>query len=135
MNIVIDTNIFISALIKNNKTRELIFNSKYNLLFPEFEEIFNHKKEILKKSKLTNYELNILLLSLLKKVKIIRAKRITEYNEQAKKIMGKIDFNDVIFIATALAFDCPIWSDDKHFQKQNKVKVLTTNDIINLNNQ
>ncbi|MBT4136203.1 PIN domain-containing protein [archaeon] len=133
MDIVIDTNIFISALIRDNLTRELIFNFKYNLLFPEFEfeEIFNHKKEILRKSKLTDYEFNILLLRLLKKVKIIRTKRIIENREEAKKIIEKIDPNDVIFIATALTFNCPIWSDDKHFQKQNKVKVLTTKDIIN----
>ena len=52
MNIVIDTNIFISALIKDGLTRKLIVESEHNLLFPEFEldEIKNHKSYIIKKS-------------------------------------------------------------------------------------
>lgn len=54
MNIVIDTNIFISALIRDSATRLLIITSRDNLLFPEFEftEIKNHKEEILKKIKI-----------------------------------------------------------------------------------
>ena len=46
MNIVIDTNIFISALIKDGMTRNLIISSKDSLLIPEFEfdEIEKHKK-------------------------------------------------------------------------------------------
>ncbi|MBI2004103.1 hypothetical protein HYS72_01430 [Candidatus Pacearchaeota archaeon] len=48
--IVIDTNIFISSLIKEGLTREIITNSKINFLFPEFEleEIYSHKEEIIK---------------------------------------------------------------------------------------
>jgi predicted nucleic acid-binding protein len=37
MKIVIDTNIFISALIRKGKTREIFVNSKNLFLFPEFE--------------------------------------------------------------------------------------------------
>ena len=39
------------AIIKEGLTREIITNSKINFLFPEFEleEIYNHKKEIIKK--------------------------------------------------------------------------------------
>ena len=40
--------------------------------------------------------------------------------------MEKIDKEDVIFIATALAYNATIWSDDTDFQKQNKIKILTT---------
>ena len=43
--------------------------------------------------------------------------------------MGHIDKDDVIFIATALAFNCPIWSEDKHFQKQNIVKIFKTSKV------
>ncbi len=46
------------------------------------------------------------------------------------KIIGKIDKDDILFVATALAFNCPIWSDDKHFQKQKNVTVFTTKDIF-----
>jgi len=132
MNIVIDTNIFISALIKDSKTREIIFKTNLNLLFPEFEfqEIFNHTDEILKKSKLKESELHSVLLGLLRKVKIIRVDKIIKYKKEADKIIGNIDKDDVIFIATALAFNCPIWTDDNHFQKQNRIKIIKTNEMI-----
>ena len=132
MNIVIDTNVFISALIKNSITRELIINSKNNLLFPELEleEIEKHKKEILKKSGLSEGEFYILLLNLLKHVIIIKTKDIINYRKRSFNIIGKIDKDDIIFFATSLAFKCPIWSEDKDLKKQNKVKILNTRDII-----
>lgn len=133
MNLVIDTNIFISALIKDSKTREIIFNTNFNLLFPEFEfqEIFNHMEEILKKSKLKEFELHTILLGLLKKVRIIKTDKIIKYKKEASKIIGYIDKDDIIFIATALAFNCPVWTDDKHFQKQNRIKIIKTEEMIN----
>jgi len=134
MNIVIDTNIFISSLIKKGITRYIITNFNYNFLFPEFEliEIQNHKNEIIKKSKLSGKQFNILLLRLLKYVRIIPKDIITPIRQTAENIMGHIDKDDVLFIATALTFNCPIWSDDKHFLMQNEINILTTKDIIHL---
>ncbi len=134
MNIVVDTNIFLAALIKEGLVRDLIINSKNNLLFPEFEfeEIRNHKLEIIQKSQQSEKELNILILRLLKYVKIIPADIVSPYRSEACEIMGQIDQDDVPFIATALAFNASIWSDDKHFKKQDRVNILTTKDIINL---
>ena len=134
MNMVVDTNIFMSALIKESITREIIINSGCTFLFPEFEfeELMNHKKEILKKSKLSDFDFNILLLNLLKRVKVIGAKRIVHNKKKAFDIIGKIDEDDVQFIATALTFNCPIWSQDKHFKKQNKIKVFNTSEMIGI---
>ncbi len=134
MNIVIDTNIFISALIRDGITRDIITNMPYNLIFPEFElyEIKKHKDEIFAKSNLSEKEFNILLLRLLNYVKIAPSDIIAKYQTPAFNIMENIDKDDVLFIATALAFNCSIWSDDKHFKHQNVVKVLTTKEIINL---
>ena len=134
MNIVIDTNIFISALIKDGMTRNLIISSKDSLLIPEFEfdEIEKHKKEILEKSKLSESELNNLFSNLLKYVAVIETEKIIGYRGEAFEIIGKIDKDDVIFIATALAFNAAIWSEDSDFQKQNKIKILTTKDMIKI---
>ena len=131
MNIVVDTNIFISALINEGITRSVILTSGFNFLFPEFEfeEIFNHKLEILDKSGLNEEEFNVLLLGLLRKVKIIRTEKVVGYHSKAKKIIGHIDKDDVMFIATALAFGCGIWSDDKHFKMQKKVGVYTAKEM------
>jgi predicted nucleic acid-binding protein len=46
MNIILDSNIFIAALLKDGKIRELIVNSPYILLLPEliYEQITEHKE-------------------------------------------------------------------------------------------
>ncbi|PIN95239.1 hypothetical protein COU53_00365 [Candidatus Pacearchaeota archaeon CG10_big_fil_rev_8_21_14_0_10_30_48] len=135
MNIVTDTNILISALIKNGITRDFIVKSKNNFIIPEFEvyEIYEHKNEIIKKSKLSEREFDTIFLRLLRNIKIIPTDLIIDKKEEAERIIGHIDKDDVQFIATALTFNCSIWSDDKHFKKQNKVRILTTKKIINLN--
>ena len=110
MNIVIDTNILISALIKQGMTRELIVNSQFNLLIPEFEltEIYKHKQLILDKSEISEKEFTSLLNYLLNYFKIIRTDETVHYRIQAKRIMEHIDPDDIIFIATALACDAAI---------------------------
>ena len=45
--------------------------------------------------------------------------------------MRDIDEKDVQFIALALSIkNDGIWTNDKHFKKQNAIKILTTHDII-----
>lgn len=131
--LVIDTNILISALIKNGPIRKIIVNSKQNLLLPEFEleEVKSHRKEIMQKAGLSEKELDILLLRLLNYIKIIPTNIILPFKEKALEIIGKIDRDDMQFIATALAFNCPIWSEDKHFKNQNAIKIISTKEMLN----
>lgn len=135
MNIlVIDTNILISALIKEGLTREILTNLRINFICPEnaLKSIYSYKEEIIEKSKLDEKTFNIILLRLLKHVNLIPLDIINGFKEEADKIIGKIDKEDTIFIATALAFNCPIWSNDNHFQKQKIIKIFKTKDILNL---
>ena len=53
--------------------------------------------------------------------------------DEALVIMGEIDEKDTQFIALALAINNDgIWSNDRHFDKQEKIKIYRTIDIINL---
>lgn len=61
---------------------------------------------------------------------LIRDSSIESYIAEAKEIMDKIDANDTPFIAAALSKNCGIWSDDAHFQKQNKVKAWKTEELL-----
>ncbi|MEK6830866.1 MAG: PIN domain-containing protein [Nanoarchaeota archaeon] len=126
MNIVINTNRFISALMKEGTTREIILNTNDYLLLPEFEfqEISKYKKEILEKSGLSEIEFNILLVNLLTKVKIIKTD-IMPFKEMTDKIMKVIDEDDIIFIAAALVFNCSIWFHDEYFKRQDRIRILT----------
>jgi predicted nucleic acid-binding protein len=134
MNIVIDTNIFISALIKDGLTRDIIINSPFKLFIPEQEiiELKRYEELIINKSGITKKNLIGLIKKLLNYITIIRNDNLIMYKCEAEKIIGKIDEDDVPFIAAALSLKCPIWSEDKHFQKQKEIKVLTTKDILKL---
>lgn len=132
MKVVIDTNIFISALInKESLIREIIINSDFDFLFPEFEfqEIYKYKDEILRKSKLSEIEFIKATSTLLNHVRIINYEEIYDYYSEAFQIMHEIDSDDIIFIATALTFNAVIWSEDSHFKMQNRIRTLTTQEI------
>jgi len=134
MKFVIDTNIFLSALIKDGLTREIITNSPFNLFIPEQEliEIKRYEELIINKSSLNKEDLRDLIRKLLKYITILRNEKISKYKCKADEIMREIDNDDVPFIAAALSLNCPIWSEDKHFKKQKIIKVSTTKEILRL---
>lgn len=133
MKLVIDANIFISALMKKDGTaREIIVNSGDIIFLPEYEfqEIYKYKDDIIKKTGYSEKEFIRLTTLLLKNMRIVSYEEIWDVYDEACRIMEKIDAGDIIYIATALAFDAFIWSDDKHFKKQSRIKVLTTEEMI-----
>lgn len=136
MKIIIDTNILMSALIKDSLTREIILKSDFDFYYPElsFGELKKYKDLILMKSNMNEADYRNLLTKLFNKIKIVREDKITNNLEEAKNIMLKIDPNDVVFIAVSLAVkDSIIWSDDRHFQKQSEIKIITTKEMIQEN--
>lgn len=53
--------------------------------------------------------------------------------EHAKEIMGHVDIEDVVFIALALSVENDgIWTDDADFEKQTKIKIWKTGDILSI---
>ena len=66
-------------------------------------------------------------------INLVADNKIIDHLDEADEIMGNIDKDDVSFIALALAFDNDgIWTDDAHFEKQDKIKILKTRDILEL---
>ncbi len=135
MHIIIDSNVLFSALIKNSLTRKLILDYEGVFLFPSyiFDEFEEHKEELIKKTGMEEKEIQKLINLILKKVFIVPNEILDSYREEALKIMGKIDPDDTLFIACALAYENSIiWSDDKKLKKQTRVKVLNTSEIIKI---
>ena len=133
MNIVIDSNILFAALLKDSKVRNIILNYEGYFIFPAyiFEELTEHMEELIKKSKLTETEFNKLLHIILRKVIIVPKEMLKPYKEKAIEIIGKIDIDDAVFFACALAYENSIiWSDDKKLKNQDKIQVLNTKEII-----
>lgn len=134
--IVIDTNIIISALIKDSINRKIILNFKGKIYCPIiiFVEIFRYKDLIIQKSKLDASEVENLIHLLFNKIKFIDNQSLLKHKHLAKDICKDIDINDEMFFACAIHCDCPIWSNDKVLKIQNKIKILSTEEIMRLLN-
>ncbi len=133
MDIVVDTNIIISALLKDSKIREIIVSSKDKLLVPEitFQEIEDHRNELIEKSGLSDKDFSILILKLKEYLTIVPNAKLVVYWKEAESIIGNIDKDDILIISASLSNNCcPIWSNDKHFLKQIKIKIYTNEEMI-----
>ena len=135
MNRIIDSNVLFSALIKNSTTRKIILEYDGLFLFPSFvfEEMRKHISELLQKSAMSTEDFNRLLKLILTKVKVVPAEMLRPHRDKALQIVKEIDHDDMLFIACALAYpESVIWSNDKKLKKQDKIKVLNTAEVIEL---
>ena len=133
MKVILDVNVILSALIRDSTARKIILNSEFDFYFPEpsLHKIRKYKDYILEKSGLTEEEYDKLMATLFKYIKLVPTEEIEKNWDEAKKIMEHIDPEDVVFIAAALSIsDSLIWSDDRHFEKQNEVKAMKTKDML-----
>jgi predicted nucleic acid-binding protein len=137
MKIVVDANIFVSALLKDSLTRKLLkdpFFEFYTVDFvrSEFEEHFD---EFSKRSGLSMEELILLINGILRNVKVVGKLEFVNKLEMAKRLID--DFDDVPYLALALAMgnEAAIWSNDKDFRKQKLVNVYSTRDLVEIQKQ
>ncbi|MCZ7380579.1 MAG: PIN domain-containing protein [Candidatus Methanoperedens sp.] len=131
MKLVLDSNIIFSALIKKSTTRNIILSDVFELHAPEyiFSEITKHKELLLKKSKMNEGDFDALLLLLQKHIQLVQKEKYNEKMAPAEDILKDIDVTDSPFLALALALNCKIWSNDRHFKQQDKVGACTTKEL------
>jgi predicted nucleic acid-binding protein len=95
--------------------------------------IKKYQELVLSKAKLSEREYNHLFERLLSYVHPIQDEAIDSFMEQATTIMSDIDCKDVAFLAATLSIkNAVLWSDDRHFDKQNRIKVLKTKEMVRL---
>ena len=133
MKIVADSNRVIASLLKSSTTREILFNRNFDFVAPEFikEEIYKYKLEFVKKAKITAEEFDVLLSLFFERIKLIPK---NEYRKYIDVLKNKIsDAKDIPYIACCLATKAEgIWSHDPHFLEQDKVKVFTNKDLLDM---
>src|SRR3989338_6093813 len=136
MDLVIDANIVFSALISSEgKTSELLFSDNLKLHAPEFlfEEIFKYKEEIIKKSKLSENDFNTSLTLISSRIKTKTFQEFKSNIKKAKEISP--DPKDIEYLAIAIKLNCPLWSNDKALKKQKAVKIISTSELLEINEQ
>jgi predicted nucleic acid-binding protein len=135
LNIVIDSNVLFSALIKNSLTRKMILLYTGKFLFPSFifDELEKHKGELVEKSGMGAKQFEMLLTILLQRVQIVPTDILLSYEKKAYDTVKDIDPDDILFIACALAHpDSILWSDDKKLKQQTVVPIINTKEMYHL---
>lgn len=130
MKVTIDNNILIAAFIKGGATRKIITNAQLTIFAPAFifVEIMKYKNYIIKKSKGTEDDFNYLYAILLKNIKIIDNSKLIPFLQAAETLIN--DKKDLLYLACALYKDTIIWSNDKEFKKQKRIKIFTTEEML-----
>jgi predicted nucleic acid-binding protein len=130
--LVVDANIIFAALIREGITSSLLNHNSLDLLVPGFlyNELLKHKQVILDKTKRSDKDLFFLLDNLEKIAVTVPETYFQEFLEEAEQTSP--DPDDVIYFALALKLNCPIWSNDKRLKAQDKVKILSTEELADL---
>lgn len=132
MKLVVDTNILFSFFWEGSFTRKFLVSKKFDLISPKtsLKEIIKYSKDIIKRTKINQSKFNEYYNNLKKFVIFIDEKEYINFLKEATDISP--DKNDSHFLALCLKNKCLLWSKDSLLKKQNKVKVLSTEEIIKL---
>jgi predicted nucleic acid-binding protein len=131
MQFVVDANVLFSALIKDSVTLEFLFYDSAQFFAPEFilEEFYEHRTEILEKTKRTPEEFDSMFGYLEERIIVVPRDEYRDMLKQAEQISPDVD--DIPYLALALKLAAPIWSNDRDLKEmQDMVKVYSTKDII-----
>ncbi len=132
MQIVVDANPLISLLIKPGKPIDLLLIEELDLVSPEllFEEIENNKGMIIKKSRLTEEEINKFIEILKKRIPVIPEEDFVQYRKEAEEVCP--DEKDITYFALALYLKCLVCSNEKKLKEQRNVIIYATHELMKL---
>ena len=133
MNLVIDTNRIMAALLKDSSSRRIILHDSFSFYAPDYmgTEIRKHRPYLMKKAKIPKPDFDLLMDTLLEHVTLVPFEDFEHEYEHAVRIMETIDENDSSFLAVGLALGIgSIRTEDRHFFRQNLLKVCSTRDLL-----
>lgn len=121
LELILDTNIIISALMNENSIiRDILVSNKINFFAPEFvlDEIEKHRELIQTKGNLTEMEFYFILGYLMRNVKLIKKEYFSHNLQEAKNIMEDVDVYDSEFLALGMSIpNDGIFSNDDDFDE------------------
>ena len=135
MFLVVDANILFSFFNPDSSRRKIIESSSklgFKLISPEFafEELLNDKEKIQEYCKIDEIEFIIFFSLLEKRIESISKSEYDRFLSKAIELAPHI--KDAPYFAPALLLNCPIWSDEKLFKRQDEVKIFNTKELSRL---
>ena len=130
MKIIVDANPIISMLIKPGKPIDLFLVDELELVSSEllFQEVSRNKDEIIRKSRLSEDEVDKFIAIIKKNVKIIPEKYFIKHRSKAEEICPHE--KDIVYFALALYLRCPLWTNEKRLKEQNEIEVYSTHELM-----
>ena len=130
MFLVVDATELFAAVIKEGKTAEILVSDNVELITPEFiiSELKNHKDELLSKTHRSAEDFDKFSAIVEEKIEVIPSSELKHFLKSAESLSP--DPDDVQYFASALKYNCAIWSEDKLLKKQGKVKIFSTSELV-----
>ena len=135
MRLVIDTNVFMTGLLKDSIVRKVLSSENIQFFIPEhaLDELEKHKNTLIKKANINVAEFDEMVSLLLENIELVPESKIKAKFNEAEDVMKDIDIKDSPFMAAVLSIECDgLLTFDEHFQKQNKIKIFKIKDLINI---
>jgi predicted nucleic acid-binding protein len=132
MKLVVDTNILIVALIRDSLTRTILLHPYFEFFIPEYAlvELQKYINLISEKSGLEPERIEVLLSLITQNITVVPREELIEAFSWAEELIGDVDKKDIPFLALATVIKADgIWTMDKHFYSQDKVKIWKTEDL------
>ena len=133
MELVVDATVLFAAIIGKSKTNDLFFEDKLRLVaLPYLIEEFNKNIETLARICGTSMSEVAEAFEILKeKIEIFPIYKFPdEIKSKAEKLAPHS--KDVPYFELALHLGCGIWSRERAFKKQDKVKVYSTFELVDM---
>ena len=133
MNLVIDTNRIMAGLLKDSTSRKIILHDSFSFYAPDYieTELNKHRAYLVKKAKIPEDDFDLLMQTILDNVERVPFEDFKREYDHAMEIMEPVDENDAPFLAVGLALGIDgIWTEDRHFLRQDLLKVYSTRDLI-----
>ena len=125
MNIIVDTNIVFSALLKEHTFyRRILEDDEYKIYSPSImlTEVISHEEKILKYSKIDKNKFYEFFHNLIANITFVNEKIIPlAVYKKAFLLCNEYDDSDTPFIALAIHLDAKLWTGDKikeHLRKK-----------------
>lgn len=130
MKVTVDANILFAALLRDGITRHLWFRRDLNLFAPgyELEELRKYETELRGKFRGTDAEFTGLQNRVLAPVRFVSDSELAPFIPAAQALIS--DDKDWLYLACALKEDTIIWSQDRHFREQKRIRVHTTAELM-----
>jgi len=130
MRLVADANVLFSSIIRDGTTRRIWFHPQVSLCAPAtiVIEFMKYRDHILRKSGRPPEEVDTLVEKALAQVKIIGDETLKPYLPAAASLIS--DSKDWLYLACALKENATVWSNDKGFERQKRVSIRSTTELI-----